>query len=85
MLHKNTPNVFKSLLSEMCIDKHDILETSDGFYMVYKSIAKMICESEDRVPITDWYFTLDGRQAGFQARSVLGGFYINLLADMWKK
>jgi hypothetical protein len=53
--------------------------------MVYKSIAKMICESEDRVPITDWYFTLDGRQAGFQARSVLGGFYINLLADMWKK
>lgn len=52
---------------------------------VYKSIAKMVCESEDRVPITDWYYTLDGRQAGFQARSVLGGFYINLLANMWKK
>lgn len=47
---------------------------------VYEAIARMICESEDRVPITDWYYTSDARQAEFQARSVLGGFYINLLA-----
>ena len=47
---------------------------------VYRAIARMISESEDRVPVTDWYFTSDARQAGFQARSVLGGFYINLLA-----
>jgi len=40
----------------------------------------MISETEDRVPVTDWYYTDSGRQAGFQARSVLGGFYINLLA-----
>ena len=51
---------------------------------VYKSIARMISESEDRVPITDWYYTDDARQASFQARSVLGGFYINLLAEAWK-
>ena len=47
---------------------------------VFTSIARMISESEDRVPVTDWYFTSDARQASFQARSVLGGFYINLLA-----
>ena len=51
---------------------------------VYKSIARTISETEDRVPITDWYYTDDARQASFQARSVLGGFYINLLAQSWK-
>ena len=51
---------------------------------VYKAIARTISESEDRVPITDWYYTDDARQAAFQARSVLGGFYINLLAEAWK-
>jgi hypothetical protein len=33
------------------------------------------------VPITDWYYTSNAKQAEFQARSVLGGFYINMLAD----
>ena len=42
MLHKNIPNIFKRLLSDMCIDEHDILGTSDGFYMVYKSIANIL-------------------------------------------
>ena len=42
MSHKNTPNIFKRLLSDMCIDEHDILGTSDGFYMVHKSIANIL-------------------------------------------
>ncbi len=57
--------------------------TDDAEYTkaVYEAIARMICDSEDRVPVTDWYYASTARQAEFQARSVLGGFYINMLAD----
>jgi len=44
-------------------------------------IGHWINEGPSRVPLTDWYDTISGKQESFQARSVVGGVYIKMLAD----
>ncbi len=46
-------------------------------------ILRYACETPNRVPFSDLYFTESGRKMGFQARSVVGGFHVALLADAW--
>ncbi len=61
--------------------------TDDEKYMkdIYARCADMVSSTRQRVPVTDWYDTITAEQSGFQNRTVLGGFYINILADKWKK
>jgi len=53
----------------------------DTFKVILDPIGRWINQGPTRVPLTDWYDTKDGKQSGFQARSVVGGVYIKALAD----
>lgn len=44
-------------------------------------ILKFLEESPDRAPFSDWYWTKDGRQKGFQNRTVQGGLFMPLMLE----
>jgi Domain of unknown function (DUF4965)/Domain of unknown function (DUF1793)/Domain of unknown function (DUF5127)/Domain of unknown function (DUF4964) len=58
-----------------------LADSSAEFNTLMEPIAKWLDETPSRVPLTDWYDTKTGKQVGFQARSVVGGVFIKVLAD----
>jgi hypothetical protein len=57
------------------------------FETIVHPVFRFLNETPDRIPMTDWYDTISAHQVGFQARSVVGGVYIKMLADpaLWAK
>jgi len=51
------------------------------FQQFISPLYRFMNETVDRVPMSDWYNTDNEKHVGFQARSVVGGYYIKMLED----
>ena len=51
------------------------------FQALLEPIWRYANETPARVPLPDWFVTSDAKRRGFQARPVVGGIFIKMLAD----
>ena len=57
-----------------------LLDDPEFTQMIVGQMHRFLKDSPDRVPFSDWIFTSHPQVRGFQARSVQGGLFINLLS-----
>jgi hypothetical protein len=56
-------------------------DSKAAFMEFVAPIYRYVNETPNRVPVADIYFAHTGRRRANQARSVVGGFFMKLLAD----
>ena len=61
-----------------------LADSKSTFQKFINPMYRAFNETSDRVPMTDWYNTKKAGQVGFQARSVVGGYFIKMLEQKFE-
>lgn len=64
-----------------------LADNKEDFQTLFNPVYSFASTIPQRVPLSDWYITDNAYMVGFQARSVVGGFFIKMLDDKntWNK